>query len=63
MTGAILMLLVPGTVVLALAIDLAAIIGWLRRRLEEEPLNGNQMPGASRFDDVYSGDLHPADAG
>jgi hypothetical protein len=26
----------PGTIMLALAIDLAAIIGWLRRRMSEE---------------------------
>jgi hypothetical protein len=37
MTGAILMVLVPGTIVLALAIDLAAIIEWLQRRLERNP--------------------------
>jgi hypothetical protein len=31
MTDAVLMAFVPGTVVLALAIDLIALAGWLRR--------------------------------
>jgi hypothetical protein len=32
MIDAILMVLVPGAVLLALAIDLAAVVAWLRRR-------------------------------
>jgi hypothetical protein len=33
MIHALLLVLVPGAVVLALAVDVAAAIGWLRRRL------------------------------
>jgi hypothetical protein len=32
MIAALLLLVVVGTVVLALAVDLAALVGWLRRR-------------------------------
>jgi hypothetical protein len=32
MIGAVLMLVVPGVVTLALAVDLAALLGWLWRR-------------------------------
>jgi hypothetical protein len=32
MTDALLMLLVLGVLVVALAVDLAALLGWLRRR-------------------------------
>jgi hypothetical protein len=32
MTAALLLVLVPGAVLLALAVDLAALIGWLRSR-------------------------------
>jgi len=32
MTNAILLLVVPTTVVLALAVDIAAVVGWMRRR-------------------------------
>jgi hypothetical protein len=32
MTDAALMVLVLGALVLALAVDIAAVIGWLRRR-------------------------------
>jgi len=32
MTDAVLMVLVVGAVVLALAVDVAAAIGWLKRR-------------------------------
>jgi len=31
MTTAILLLIVPGVVLLALAVDVAALVGWLRR--------------------------------
>ena len=32
MTDALLLVLVTGAVLLALGVDLAAVIGWLRRR-------------------------------
>jgi hypothetical protein len=32
MTDALLMLLVPGAVVLALVVDVAAVAGWIRGR-------------------------------
>jgi hypothetical protein len=32
MTDALLLVLVTGAVLLALSVDLAALIGWLRRR-------------------------------
>ena len=33
MTGALLFVLVLGAVLIALVVDLAAVAGWLRRRL------------------------------
>jgi hypothetical protein len=34
MTDALLFVLVFGSVTLALAVDVAAVVGWLRRRLQ-----------------------------